>query len=284
MKLLNVLSTSENHQTVGLSRTRGRTSLSGEVSYDVITLSDAVREFPRYHFDMVVHMACCYGRNGEPLSELIRANIMSGLEIIESDLISQDGTFLNMETALFPQVSHYAMSKKFFSGIAKAADLPVKFVNARTDLIYGGDEKSERLFSHVLETLIGNNQPLKLSGGKQSRYFIHTEDVISGLVSALNFAESNSGDFTDFDICPDHPLELKTFIEQVVSSLEGYMGPSSTNLQFGALKYREGEFQGDRLDNHTLKSFGWKSEFSDALGIDKAVTDYLRRHSMLYPY
>ncbi len=49
-------------------------------------------------FDIIIHLACCYGRNNETDIEIVDSNILFGLELIQQAINHNVNTFINTST------------------------------------------------------------------------------------------------------------------------------------------------------------------------------------------
>ena len=69
--------------------------------------------------------------------------------------------------------------------------------------------------------------------------------------------------FNDIEVGTGVLTPVKTFVILVKEVLEKLKGkPIKTQLNFGALPYREGEIMEPQVDNHILRSLGWKPKKS----------------------
>jgi CDP-paratose synthetase len=206
--------------------------------------------------DVVIHAACNSGLNGDSDFEINETNIDLGMNIIKS-LNLQDSlkTFINIDTALPSEVSHYAKSKHQFSFLCKEfAEKSLgkfKFVNLITQIIYGGDSVRAGFISHVVSECIKDSGDLKLTAGYQKRDFIHINDVVNAIkIIILNIKNNNLE--SQYDLGSGVSRSIRDVVTLIHS-----LSMSKVNLVFGALPYRSSEPMDLVADISRLKSLGW---------------------------
>ncbi|EAJ0637158.1 NAD(P)-dependent oxidoreductase, partial [Campylobacter jejuni] len=78
---------SNEYQVIGLKRSSSNCirikGLKNLIVYDIdrIAIKDI---FNKHCFKAIFHTATCYGRKNEPLSVIVKANLLLGLELIEN--------------------------------------------------------------------------------------------------------------------------------------------------------------------------------------------------------
>ena len=92
-----------------------------------------------------------------------------------------------------------------------------------------------------------NNKPLAIVGdGKQTRDFIHVNDVVSGILQCLKFNDISHG---VFNVSSGRGIRLKDVILYVSKKLN-----SSSKINFGALEYRDNEIMNYEINSKKLQS------------------------------
>lgn len=221
--------------------------------------------------EVIVHTACAYGRNGESALQVFDSNVRLGMLLLEGVAGGAGGRvgFVNTGTVLDLSVSNYALSKHHFSqwgdALARQSSSRLQFVNIRLQHMYGPGDDQSKFTSHVLHACQSQQATLALTAGEQRRDFIYIDDV----VSAYDAVVQNLGALAQsdqVDVGSGYAPTVRSFVEQV-HALTG----SRTELQFGAIAYRENEAMLCQADTRRLKSLGWKAAYSLDQGIRKTI-------------
>jgi CDP-paratose synthetase len=223
----------------------------------------------------VVHTACSYGRNGETPLELLDANLRFGIVLIQSILENvspKDApiSFLNAGTTLAPDISLYALSKTQFSAwgsaIAKNAPDRLQFIDIQLQQMYGPGDDSSKFTTYVIKACRDNHNRLALTAGEQLRDFIHIDDVVSAYDVILNrrdyFSPSDS-----VEVGTGIAITMREFVEKV-KQISGAL----TELDFGAVPYRQNEAMLCVADTDKLKSLGWQYNVNLTDGLKNLIS------------
>ena len=99
------------HKVVILKRSTSNTWRIGGlldqcISYDVDTrpLESA---FEEQRIDVVMHVACHYGRNDDPIHQVVESNLIFGLRILDACLKFNTNIFFNTDTLLQKNLNFY---------------------------------------------------------------------------------------------------------------------------------------------------------------------------------
>lgn len=220
--------------------------------------------------DAVVHTACSYGRQGETPLDVMNANLVLGIAMLqtlmdETTRTTGPVTFLNTGTALSPDVSLYALSKAQFSAwgaaLARQAAYKIQFIDLRLQQMYGPDDDRSKFTTHLIEACLRNEPRLALTSGEQRRDLIHIDDVVQAYDCILkhrdSFATSDA-----IDVGSGEAITIRRFAE-LVREITG----ASTVLDFGAVPYRPNEAMLCLADTSRLRALGWRPEVSLADGL-----------------
>lgn len=255
------------------SQTDRIASLLGRVTIKPIAIAedclDIVRDFVP---DAVVHTACSYGRRGESPLAVLDANMRLGVALLNATVLREDGRtiFINTGTVLAPEVSLYALSKTQFSqwgmALAREQHQRLQFIEVRLQQMFGPGDDRSKFVSHVIETCRLNEARLALTAGEQLRDFIHINDVVSAYDSILHRSHTlATGDI--IDVGSGFTVTMRQFVE-LVHGLAG----STTQLDFGAVPYRENEAMLCVADTSRLRALGWAPAFDLASGLRNTLT------------
>ena len=127
--------------------------------------------------DVLIHTACSYGRQGETAADLLAANVLAPLRLLEAagKSISR---LIAIGTGLPPTVSPYALAKFQFASWLEKAPAPAERIVVALEHFYGPNDDSSKFITWVTRQCL-NGERLALTSGEQERDFIHIDDVVS---------------------------------------------------------------------------------------------------------
>ena len=233
-------------------------------SYDIdqVPLRKA---FEEQYIDTIIHTACVYGRKGESMQQILETNLMFSIELLNT------GTFFNTGTLLYKYLNYYALSKKQFEEWLQLASDKIQVVNLKLEHMFGEQDGNDKFTSWILNELQQEKNIIPLTAGTQKRDFIYIDDVVSAYLTCLEQAPQLKA-FNDIEVGTGVLTPVKTFVMLVKEVLEKLKGkPIETQLNFGALPYREGEIMEPQVDNSRLCSLGWQPKRSLEENIERFV-------------
>lgn len=218
--------------------------------------------------DVIIHTATSYGRNNETPWEIFDANTGFPLRLLDAASDANVSKFINTDTILDKYLNLYALSKnhllewgKFYSMHRK-----IEFINMRLEHFYGPGDDDSKFTSYVINSCMKNLNSMDLTLGEQKRDFIYVDDVVNAYLTILTREIKGDFWFSEHDVGSGHSVTIREFVE-MVRELTG----SRTKLNFGAVKYREGEVMNSMADISSLKSLGWNCDFSLKEGLEKTI-------------
>ncbi|RME56266.1 NAD(P)-dependent oxidoreductase [Candidatus Parcubacteria bacterium] len=219
--------------------------------------------------DAVIHAATCYGRNGESSSEILSANTMFPLKVLEAACGAEVPLFVNCDTSLDKFLNPYALSKKQFVewGRYFSRQGNLHFINARLEHFYGPGDDPTKFTSHVINCCLKNDPELRLTVGEQKRDFIYIDDVVAALMVLLEKVDDMGKGFSEFEVGSGKAVSIREFVE-TVKRLTG----AKTKLKFGVIPYRDGEVMHSEADISRLKALGWRPHYTLEQGLEKIIT------------
>lgn len=266
------------HKVVILKRSTSNTwrienLLDQCVSYDVDT-QPLELAFEDQHIDVAMHTACHYGRNTDPMTQVVESNLIFGLRILDACLKFNTDTFFNTDTLLQKHLNIYTLSKKQFVEWLKQTSSKIQVVNLKIEHMYGPKDDATKFVPWVLSQLKANVPEIKLTLGEQERDFIYIDDVVSAYLTALE-KSSSLASFNEFDIGTGQLLTVKTFLQNLKKTYEASFGLNNTKLVFGAIPYREGEMMTVEINNQKLLDLGWKPRIKLKDGLTSVIKEYV---------
>jgi CDP-paratose synthetase len=244
------------------------TVLPQVAAYDVdrLTLDDFFRVAGP--FDAVIHAATCYGRRNESRTDMVEANVVFPLRLLESAANHSTRLFINSSSALPRRLNAYSLSKDQFTewGAACGRNKTIRFVNIRLDHLYGPGDDSGKFPSFIVHSCLKNVPELRLTAGEQKRDFIFIADVQSAFETLLDSQIDKMPGFVSYDVASGRPVRIRRFVE-TIKRLTG----STTMLHFGAVPYRPHELMQTRLDIGPMRRLGWAPRYGLKQGLEITV-------------
>jgi len=239
------------------------------VSYD-IDHSDIELAFIEQQINVVIHTACNYGRNGEHISEIVDANLMFGLRLIDASIKHNTNAFVNTDTMLDKNLNDYTLSKKQLVEWLEHKSTNLKVANLKIEHIYGEKDDSTKFIPWLINQFDNGVAKIKLTSGDQLRDFIYIQDVVFAYLIVLKQSEILPR-FSEFDVGTGDSISVKAFIHKLKECYESEFGAIHSELSFGEIPLREGEDMHVKVDNSDLISMGWQPSMSIDNGIIKLL-------------
>ena len=245
-------------------------------SYDIdqVPLQKTFEEQP---IDTVIHTACVYGKKGESMQQILETNLMFGIKLLNTSIsfnsksFFNTSTFFNIGALSYKYLNYYALSKKQFEDWLQLASDKIQVVNLKLEHMFGEQDANDKFTSWILNELQQEKPNIPLTAGSQKRDFIYIDDVVSAYLTCLEKAPQLKA-FNDIEVGTGVLTLVKTFVTLVKETLEKLKGrPIATELNFGALPYREGEIMEPQVDNSKLCSLGWQPKKSLEENIEQFV-------------
>jgi CDP-paratose synthetase len=221
----------------------------------------------------IVHTACCYGRSGESLLEVMDTNLRLGITLLQTitdqkaSEVKQPILFINTGTVLNPRLSLYSLSKHQFSSwaetIARSSPLQLQYIDIRLQHMYGPGDDGVKFVPQVVNVLRNGLSSFALTNGEQVRDFIYIDDVVNAFDCILKRREQFSSSDA-IDVGTGDAVSIRTFIE-----LAKRIARVETKLDFGAIPYRENESMLSVANTERLRSLGWAPKVKLTEGLKK---------------
>jgi CDP-paratose synthetase len=245
----------------------------GVTAYDMDRVS-VETVFARHEFEVLVHMATAYGRRGERLSDLVEANVLHPLRLLQAAVENGARMFLNTDTfsakatALPEGLAGYVLTKKQFRqcGELVAGSQAIRFVNVRIEHAYGPMDGSEKFVPTLIRALLANQEAFDLTPGEQVRDFVYVDDVVEAYMTLLARHSSLPGTAITVDVGTGRGQTLES-----MARMARDLCRSSTELRFGALPYRKGEQMQSVADTGLLRELGWQAAVPLREGLTRTI-------------
>lgn len=222
--------------------------------------------------DLILHCATNYGRREISRSEVVEANLVLPLRLLDLGLhAGQRLVFVNTDTMLDKNVSAYSLSKKQFRDwlrLHAEADELVG-INVALEHFFGPGDDQTKFVSSVVRSLLRREPRIALTPGEQQRDFVYIDDVVSAFLCVVEFSQSARCGFYDLELGRGEPVRIRDFVELA----KKLSGNSETLLDFGALPYRPNETMQIVANTAPLRALGWRPAVSLEEGLARMVAE-----------
>ena len=269
----------QKHQVIGLKRVSSKISRLKEF-YDQILLIDienGLNALFETHPDinLIIHVATSYGNEGESVSNIVTANVVMPLRLLEWSVRQDKCAFINSDTFFckandtYGHLSDYISTKRFFLQLAKAhaAENDATFCNMQIEHMYGPSDGTQKFTMSIVQQLLDNKSEIMLTPGQQIRDFIFVDDVVEAYLKVIAAIENNKlNGFKHFEVGAGVPYTVIDFV-----TMAHRITASKSALLFGSLSYRESEIMHSQANLDALNELGWYPKFELERGIGVLV-------------
>ena len=235
-------------------------------SYDIDRVQLA-QVFAENRIDMIIHCATNYGRRFVPPSEIIRANLILPLDLLQLADIHHVRTFINTDTILDKGVNYYSLSKSQFVDWLRLFSKSISCINVALEHFYGPFDDSSKFVSNILIQLLKRVETIDLTLGTQRRDFIYIDDVADAFCRVMEFCGHGDPGFFHFEVGTGQTVTVRKFVELA----KELTGNTVTRLNFGALPFRPNEIMKSRVDISALTRLGWTAKTNLRMGLEKTI-------------
>lgn len=234
---------------------------------------DGLKEaFRRHSIDAIVHCATNYGRGTVPSIELVEANLILPLHLLQEAEAKGVRVFLNTDTILDKAVSEYSLSKKQFLDWLRHYSGRLVCANIALEHFFGPFDDASKFATFVIQSILRNEPSISLTAGLQKRDFIFIDDVVAGFDLILDdalgrAAGATAGQLLEYEVGSGHPISIRDFVQKV----KELSGNTRTRLDFGALALRPAEIMESKVNLGPLRSLGWAPATDLIAGLTKTL-------------
>ena len=258
---------------------RGTSSLSSLRQYELqnihlinVEQPNALAEcFEHNRIDCVIHTATNYGKENISAEEVVKANLILPLRILEFATMNQTPHFINLDTALnkhhanYEFLFNYTQTKKFFVSWLKHYAERIRVSNLIVEYMYGPGDRNDKFVTRFIQSARLNfSDDLLLTPGEQNRDFVYIDDVVSAIETVI--LGEKKYDFKSFEVGSGTSTSLVEFAQHVLEAIGSKATPP-----FGGISHRAGEIMDSRADISALVEMGWMPKTSLRQGIMNTV-------------
>lgn len=244
--------------------------LNDIVSYNLDEVN-IEKVFAENKIDMIVHCATDYGRKNLNRLQIIEANLILPVKLLDLGVEHGVSYFINTDTILDKRVNHYSLSKKQFKDWLFSYKNKIVCINVALEHFFGSGDDKTKFVSYIVNNFIDNVATIDLTKGEQKRDFIYIEDVVDAFVRIIQHAQTLENNFYEFQIGSQEVVSIKDFVLMI----KRLVGNQKTVLNFGAIPYRENEVMDCSVDVSEIKKLGWQCRCSLEQGLEKMIRQEL---------
>ena len=220
-----------------------------------------------YKIEGIIHCATDYGRKQLNPIQTIETNLILPLKLLHAAANNNVLVFINTDTVLDKRVDTYSLSKRQFSEWLEKYSNDILTINVALEHFYGPFDNDSKFVTYVIHKMLGNEDSIDFTLGLQKRNFVYIEDVIDAFIVLLNNINKLDNSFHNFEVGTEDSVTIKDFVGLVKKLCNN----NTTDLNFGAINYRENEVMNTNTNTEKLKSLGWFPRFSLEDGLKNTI-------------
>ena len=232
-----------------------------------VETSDFDEIISSYKIEGIIHCATDYGRKQFDPIQTIETNLILPLKLLHAAANNNVLVFINTDTVLDKRVDTYSLSKRQFSEWLEKYSNDILTINVALEHFYGPFDNDSKFVTYVILKMLGNEDSIDFTLGLQKRNFVYIEDVIDAFIVLLNNINKLDNSFHNFEVGTEDSVTIKDFVVLVKKLCNN----NTTDLNFGAINYRENEVMNTNTNTDKLKSLGWFPRFSLEDGLKNTI-------------
>jgi CDP-paratose synthetase len=266
------------YETLVVARSNSDLSRLADIrsAIDVVRLPANPNELFSTPVFAVLNLAVNYGRCETERAEVALANFLMPKAVYETAVQHGCDRFVNADT----YYRKMSPNSRYLWQYRESKDRLREWLNTRGDAsaihnlalehVYGEDDSEDKFIPRTLDQMIRNQPRIELTKGEQQRDFVHVADVARAFRCAVQ-SPAKPG-FCDVEIGTGEMISLRSFIE-----LMHQISTSASQLDFGAIPYRDGELMQSVADVRAAASLGWAPTIDVVKGAELLARSARRR-------
>jgi len=228
--------------------------------------------FCNEQIDIIVHCATNYGRKEIDPLEILDANLMLPLKLMQLGAKHGISCFVNTDTILDKRINFYSLSKSQFKEWLKLYASVMTCCNVALEHFYGPGDDRTKFVTFIIRNLLENVDQIPLTAGEQKRDFIYINDVVNAFFIIIEKALGADNGYISYEIGTGEAVSIRDFVCHV----SRLVGNNRTHLDFGAQAYRDHEVMTSSVDLTAIRNLGWSPSYSLEEGL--RLTIEIERH------
>ena len=227
------------------------------------------KKIQQIDFVAILYAAVLYGKSD--YEKVRHCNVEFPIEILNTfkevkPLFLHFDTFFN-KYSNYNYLNAYTSSKRDFrKHIEKFPNH--KIIGLQLEHLYGRNDNPSKFIPMLLDKIAKNEQEIELTKGDQKRDFLYIDDLLVLLHMLVKQQHKLEAGSCFFEIGTGVSVSIYDFIREIKNQLD-----STSNLNFGALPYRENEIMDSKADLTKIQSlFQWTPEVDFKVGIKKLLS------------
>jgi len=230
-----------------------------------IDLNPLEKIFNEMRIDIILHCATDYGRKINDNLQIVEANLILPLKLLELGYKNGVECFINTDTILDKGVNEYSLSKKQFKDWLIVYSKKMVCLNIALEHFYGPGDDKTKFISFIIDNLNRNVEKIDLTPGEQTRDFIYIDDTVNAFMTIISKYRDGQLGFYDYEVGTGNSYSIR----YVVELIKRISGNNTTLLNFGAVSYRENEVMDCTSNNGPVKALGWECKYTLEEGLVK---------------
>ncbi|MFA7653849.1 MAG: NAD-dependent epimerase/dehydratase family protein [Candidatus Magasanikbacteria bacterium] len=223
--------------------------------------------FKQHAVDIVLHCATDYGRKQVSPLQIIEANLILPLRLLELSKENKVFCFINTDTILDKGISHYSLSKQQFNDWLVGYRNSLYCVNVALEHFYGPGDDKTKFVSYIFDCLLNKVDNIDLTPGEQKRDFIYIDDVVDAFMAIINNIPQNTKGFFHYEVGTNNLISIRHLVEMI----KELSGNQMTMLNFGVIPYRVNEIMESKSDTAATRFLGWQPKYDIKSGLAKML-------------
>lgn len=235
----------------------GEEQLGEMISSDLLVIKKELRD---NEYDAIINCVVVYEKKDTTLHEIIEANLVFALSVLDYAVESGVKKFVTIDTSLPKELNLYSFTKKSFADYGRfyVQKYGINFINIELEMFYGEDEPENRFLVYCCRKMI-QGEELLLTDGTQKRDIIYISDVCRAIKVLL---DASLEGFHSVPVGSGKAIRIREIIEYMHRYLQ-----SESRLCFGAIPKRLGEPDCE-ANIRLLSSLGFECEYFWEKGIE----------------
>ncbi len=264
-----------NNQVFALVRKEARLKriegLTNHLNYKLLFIDENLKSvIQTYGIDLIIHTATDYGRKNSNFVDMVAANELFPLSLLQDLPANRKVTFINTDSSLPALVNSYAVSKSNFVlwGKYLASINKLQFINLKLEHFYGYGDDDSKFTAYIIKSMLERVTSIDLTMGEQLRDFIYINDVVAAYMVIIGKLECLQDNFIEFAIGSGKVISIR----ELVLLIKELTDNTITKLNFGKIPYRENELMLSKADIGGLVKLGWQPNFT----LKEGLTQYIK--------
>lgn len=229
--------------------------------------ADLGKFFAATKIDCIVHCATNYGRKGQLPLAILESNLILPLKLLQIGAENGVKCFVNTDTVLGMNISHYSLSKAQFKEWLKVYSDRLVCVNMALEHFYGPGDDESKFVTWIIRGLLNKSKSINLTSGDQKREFIYIDDVVDAFLRVIKTSITLKNGYIPYEIGAEKHVKIREFVLLTKSLIKN----TSTKLNFGAIPYRKDEILEYKTDLSNIMKLNWRPKVSLITGLKRTI-------------